>query len=65
MKVTALVTREGDWWAVQVPEVAGLFTQASSLAEVPDQVRDAVGLLLGIAGADVDVEVRPVESRAG
>ena len=65
MKVTALVTREGDWWAVQVPEVDGVFTQSASLAEVPDQVRDAVGLMLGIVGADVEVEVRPVESRAG
>ena len=46
-------------------DVEGVFTQSASLVEVPDQVRDAVGLMLGIDGADVDVDVRPVESRAG
>ncbi|MFB9775750.1 hypothetical protein [Brevibacterium otitidis] len=41
---TAKVTRSGDWWAVTVPEVPGLFTQGHSLAEVVEMVRDALTL---------------------
>lgn len=50
MDVTAKATRSGEWWAVEVPEVPGLFTQARSLEQIPTEVRDAAGLL----GADVD-----------
>ena len=31
MKVTAEATRSGGWWAVEVPEVDGAFTQACRL----------------------------------
>lgn len=65
MKVTALVSREGDWWAVEVPEVPGVFTQAADVAAIPAQVRDAVALMLEIDEAGIDVEVRPVSTHAG
>lgn len=41
---TAKVKRSGDWWAVAVPEVPGLFTQGRNLAEVKDTVRRALEL---------------------
>lgn len=59
MKVTAVATRAGSWWAVRVPEVEGAFTQARRLDEVPEMVADAVALLTGteVDNADVDVVV--------
>lgn len=44
-KVTAVVISSGDWFAVEVPEVGGLFTQASRLDEVEGMVRDAAKML--------------------
>jgi hypothetical protein len=58
MRVTANATRAGNWWAVDVPEVEGLFTQAKRLDLIPAMVVDAAGLL----GADVtesEVDVHP------
>ncbi|RSX50772.1 type II toxin-antitoxin system HicB family antitoxin [Bifidobacterium callimiconis] len=43
--VTAICTRSGGWWAVEVPEIPGLFTQARRLDQVEDMVRDAAKLL--------------------
>lgn len=55
MKVTAKVTRSGDWWAVEVPEVEGAFTQARRLEQIPEMVADAVHLLAGVPTEDVEV----------
>ncbi|KON72615.1 hypothetical protein M768_13995 [Cellulosimicrobium cellulans F16] len=56
MKVTAKATREGGWWAVEVPEVPGLFTQAKRLDQVGEMVVDAAQLL---GHEDVEVTVVP------
>lgn len=58
MKVTAKVTRAGDWWAVEVPEVPGVFTQVRRLDQVAAQVTDAITLMTGEADVDVDLDVR-------
>ena len=55
MKVTAKVTKSGDWWAVEVPEVDGAFTQARRLDQIPDMVADAVHLLTDVPAEDVEV----------
>ena len=57
MKVTAQVQRSGDWWAISVPEIPGVFTQARRLSQVPDMVRDAVRLMEGDEARDVEVEI--------
>ena len=57
MKVTAQVQRSGDWWAISVPEIPGVFTQARRLSQVPDMVRDAVRLMQADDTLDVEVEV--------
>lgn len=59
MKVTAHATRSEGWWAVEVPEVDGLFTQARRLDQIPDMVRDAAELLDGIAPESLEVNVIP------
>lgn len=57
MKVTAQARRSGGWWAIAVPEVDGVFTQARRLDQVPEQVADAVATMLDIDAADVEVVV--------
>lgn len=63
-RVTARCTRSASgMWAVEVPEVPGLFTQARQLAQVPGMVKDAAQLL----GEDVDPRlevVLPPEAQA-
>ena len=58
--VTARCTASDGWWAVEVPEVQGLFTQVRRLEEVPVAVLDAAVLLTGTPVADVDIRVVPV-----
>jgi hypothetical protein len=59
MKVTANAVRDGKWWAVEVPDFKGGFhTQAARLDEIPDVVRDAIGMFDGIDAQQVEVEVR-------
>jgi uncharacterized protein YoxC len=57
MRVTAVARRTGGWWAVEVPELHGLFTQARRLDQVAAAVADAARLL---ADVTVEVAVRPV-----
>lgn len=45
MRIVAHARRSGTWWAVEVPEVPGLFTQAKRLDQVDSMVRDAAKLL--------------------
>ena len=52
--VIAQVTRSDGWWAVSVPEIPGLFTQARRLDQVEGLVRDAANLL-GVSVDHVDV----------
>lgn len=50
MDVTAVAERSGTWWAVEVPEIPGLFTQAHQLTQIESMVRDAAHML----GREVD-----------
>ena len=45
MNVTAVAERSGNWWAVEVPEIPGLVTQARRLDQVDGMVRDAARML--------------------
>jgi predicted RNase H-like HicB family nuclease len=57
MKVTANAQRSGEWWAIEVPEVPGIFTQAKRLDQVPAIVADAVALVEDVDEADVEVSI--------
>lgn len=59
MKVTAKSVRSGSWWAVEVPEVPGAFTQAKRLDQVPAMVADAVAMLTGTEPSQIEVIVTP------
>jgi len=60
VKVTAKVQRADDWWAVEVPEVPGVFTQVKRLDQVAGMVSDAVATMLDIDADDVEVTLDPV-----
>jgi len=60
MRVTATATRVGEWWAVEVPDVAGgLHTQTRRLDQVASAVADAVALVADISADTIEVEVVP------
>lgn len=58
MKVTAQVVRSGDWWAIEVPEFPGVFTQVKRLDQAAVMVADAVATMTGADPSEVEVSVR-------
>lgn len=58
MKVTARAVRSDGWWAIEVPEVEGVFSQARRLDGVAAMARDAVALMLDVDPATIEVEVQ-------
>jgi predicted RNase H-like HicB family nuclease len=55
---TATATRSGSWWAIQVEELDGVWTQARRLDQVEAMTRDAIALLLEVPEDSFDVAVR-------
>jgi DNA-directed RNA polymerase specialized sigma subunit len=56
------VVRSGDWWAITVPALVGVFSQAKRLDQVEDRAREAISLMLDVDEDDVgdlDVAVTP------
>ncbi|MFY1699469.1 type II toxin-antitoxin system HicB family antitoxin [Solwaraspora sp. WMMA2101] len=51
--------RVGNWWAISVPELKGVHTQARRLDQVAAMAREAIALLLDIDPDRVEVDVRP------
>jgi predicted RNase H-like HicB family nuclease len=51
--------RVGNWWAISVPELKGVHTQARRLDQVATMAREAIALLLDIDPASINVDVRP------
>ncbi|MFF5172165.1 helix-turn-helix domain-containing protein [Micromonospora sp. NPDC000089] len=56
---TVTCTRSGDWWAIRVDELAGVFSQARRLDQVEAMAREAIALMLDIAPDSFDVVVHP------
>lgn len=63
MKVTAVVTRSGKWWAIDVPEVPGVHSQAHRLTGVEAMTIDAVSFALEIDPAEVSVRIEASEAQ--
>lgn len=57
---TATAVRDGGWWAIEVPELAGVFTQARRLDQAEAMVRDVVSLWLHVPGDSFDILVEPM-----
>jgi predicted RNase H-like HicB family nuclease len=60
---TARCQRSGDWWAISVPELRGVHTQARRLEKAEALVRDAIALFLDVPSHSFDVRIEPVLSR--
>ncbi|MDK8650009.1 hypothetical protein QP849_06280 [Alloscardovia omnicolens] len=43
--VTARATHSGKWWAIDVPEIPGLFSQTRRLDQIEAMVKDAAKML--------------------
>jgi predicted RNase H-like HicB family nuclease len=56
---TAICRRSGDWWAVTVPELKGVHTQAKRLNQVEAMVREAIALFLDAPADSFDITVKP------
>jgi predicted RNase H-like HicB family nuclease len=55
----ALATRDGEWWAIEVPAVDGAFSQARTLEQVPAMAREAIALMLEVPEDSFDLIVIP------
>lgn len=56
------VVRSGAWWAITVPALDGVFSQAKRLDQVEDAAREAISLMLETEENDIgtlDVVVTP------
>jgi predicted RNase H-like HicB family nuclease len=56
---TAVCRRSGDWWAISVPEIKGVHTQARRLDQAEDMAREAIALMLDVVPDSFDVDLRP------
>ena len=56
-KYTAVARRSGRWWAIAVPELDGVFSQARRLDGVERMARDAIALMLEVDPASFDIGV--------
>jgi len=54
---TVKAVRFGGWWAIDVPEIKGVHTQARKLDNVEAMARDAIAVALDIAPDAFDVAV--------
>lgn len=56
---TARTTRSGNWWAIQIDELDGVYSQARRLEQVEDMARDAIAATLDVAPDSFAVTVVP------
>jgi len=56
-KYTAVARRSGRWWAIDVTELDGVFSQARRLDGVERMARDAIALMLEVDPASFDIDV--------
>ena len=56
---TAVCRQAGRWWAVDVPEIRGVHTQARRLDQVEGMTRDAIALLRNVPPDSFSVTVEP------
>ncbi len=57
---TVQARRSGDWWALEVPQLPGVFSQVRRLGQAESMARDAIATMTGVDPADVVIVVEPV-----
>ncbi len=58
-RYTVTCRRVDNWWAIRVPELKGVHTQARRLDQVEDMARDAIALMLDVSPSTIHVDVVP------
>ena len=58
------IERDGKWWAISVPELPGVFSQARRRGQVEAMARDAIALYLDVPLDSFAVSVHERPSRA-
>ncbi|MEU3114307.1 type II toxin-antitoxin system HicB family antitoxin [Micromonospora chalcea] len=56
---TAKARRSDGWWAISVPEIKGVHSQARRLGQVEAMARDAIALFLDVSPRSFKVQVEP------
>jgi len=56
---SAVCRRAGSWWAISVPELKGVHTQARRLDQVAAMTQEAIALMLDVDPATIQVVVHP------
>lgn len=57
-RYTAHAQRGEGWWAIEVPDVPGVFSQARRIGQVEYMARDAIALMLDVEPDSFDVDVK-------
>ncbi len=57
MIYTARARRSGSWWAIDVPGLPGVYSQARRLDRVGSMAREAIALFLDVDPATLDIRV--------
>jgi predicted RNase H-like HicB family nuclease len=58
-RYTAACRRSGNWWAISIPELKGVHSQAKRLDQVEQMARDAIAVFLDVARDSFDIDVQP------
>jgi len=58
VKLEVTASRDGRLWFLESAQIPGLTTQARTVSEIPDMVRDLASLLTGRPEADFEVHIR-------
>jgi predicted RNase H-like HicB family nuclease len=59
MEYAVEAVRVGKWWAISVPDLPGVLSQARRRDEVERMARDAIALYLDVPPTSFRVTVRP------
>ena len=59
-RYAAKAIRSGDWWAITIPELKGVHSQARRLDQAEAMAREAISLFLDIPDDSIEVTVEPV-----
>lgn len=57
---TAHAQRSGSWWAIDVLEIDGVYSQARRIDQIEAAARDAIATMLDTRPDSFDVHVEPV-----
>lgn len=60
-RVTA--RRSGEWWALEAPDLPGVFSQAKRLDKADEASREAIAAMLDMEPEDVEVIIQPILPR--